>query len=110
MLLTISTTHQPATDLGFLLMKHPDNVHSTDLPFGRAVLFFPQADETQCTAALTLEIDPVELVRGKGWHAGAAGPVRQRSSLCCLIADVGCDRAHAEHRDGGAVQTSPGPR
>ena len=70
MLLTISTTHQPATDLGFLLMKHPDNVHSTDLPFGRAVMFFPQADETRCTAALTLEVDPVELVRGKGGAPG----------------------------------------
>jgi hypothetical protein len=32
MLLTISTTHRPATDLGFLLMKHPDNVHSIKLP------------------------------------------------------------------------------
>jgi hypothetical protein len=26
-LLTLTTTHQPATDLGFLLVKHPDRVH-----------------------------------------------------------------------------------
>lgn len=70
MLLTISTTHQPATDLGFLLMKHPDNVHVTDLPFGRATIFYPEATDERCTAALTLEIDPVELVRGKGTAAG----------------------------------------
>lgn len=70
MLLTISTSHQPATDLGFLLMKHPDNVHVAELPFGRAVLFYPQADDARCTAAITLEIDPVELVRGKGGAPG----------------------------------------
>lgn len=70
MLLTLSTTHRPATDLGFLLMKHPDNVHVTELPFGRATIFYPEAGEERCTAAMTLEIDPVELVRGK---AGAAG-------------------------------------
>lgn len=70
MLLTISTTHQPATDLGFLLMKHPDNVHVVELPFGRATLFYPVADEARCTAAITLEIDPIELVRGKGGSPG----------------------------------------
>ncbi|HYI40381.1 MAG TPA: 3' terminal RNA ribose 2'-O-methyltransferase Hen1 [Allosphingosinicella sp.] len=66
MLLTLTTTHRPATDLGFLLMKNPDNVHETELPFGRATLFFPEAGEDRCTAALTLEVDPVELVRGRG--------------------------------------------
>jgi 3' terminal RNA ribose 2'-O-methyltransferase Hen1 len=70
MLLTISTDHRPATDLGFLLMKHPENVHAVELPFGRATLFFPEANEERCTAALTLEIDTVELVRGKGGSPG----------------------------------------
>lgn len=66
MLLTITTTHRPATDLGFLLMKHPDNVHSVELSLGKATLFYPQASEERCTAAITLEVDAVELVRGKG--------------------------------------------
>jgi 3' terminal RNA ribose 2'-O-methyltransferase Hen1 len=66
MLLTITTTHQPASDLGFLLMKHPDNVHSVELSFGRATLFYPEANEARCTAAITLDVDPVELVRGRG--------------------------------------------
>jgi len=65
MLLTITTTHHPTTDLGFLLMKHPDNVHSVELSFGRATLFYPEASEQRCTAAITLEVDAVELVRGK---------------------------------------------
>ena len=70
MILTISTTHHPATDLGFLLMKHPDNVHETSLPFGKATVFYPEATEERCTAALMVEVDPVELVRGKGGAAG----------------------------------------
>lgn len=70
MLLTISTTHQPASDLGFLLMKHPDNVHAIDLPFGRATLFFSEASDQRCTAAMMLEVDPVELVRGKNGAPG----------------------------------------
>jgi len=65
MLLTITTTHRPATDLGFLLLKNPDNVHSVDLPFGRLTLFYPVATEERCTAAVTLEVDALELVRGK---------------------------------------------
>jgi 3' terminal RNA ribose 2'-O-methyltransferase Hen1 len=65
MLLTITTTHKPATDLGFLLMKNPANVHAVDLAFGRASLFYPEAGEDRCTAAVMLEVDTVELVRGK---------------------------------------------
>ncbi|HEX8240294.1 MAG TPA: 3' terminal RNA ribose 2'-O-methyltransferase Hen1 [Allosphingosinicella sp.] len=66
MLLALTTTHRPATDLGFLLMKHPDNVHETELPFGKATLFYPEAGEERCTAMLAVEVDPVELVRGRG--------------------------------------------
>ena len=42
-LLTITTTFQPATDLGHLLRKHPPRVHSVDLSFGRAHVFYPEA-------------------------------------------------------------------
>jgi len=62
--LTISTTYKPATDLGFLLMKHPDNVHRKTLSFGEAILFFPEVSEERCTMALVLDVDPVGLVRG----------------------------------------------
>ena len=63
MLLTISTTHNPATDLGFLLHKHPDKLQSFDLSFGKAHVFYPEATQERCTAALQLEIDPIGLVR-----------------------------------------------
>ncbi len=64
MLLTFTTTHQPATDLGFLLHKNPARAQSLDLGFGLAHVVYPEATEQRCTAALILEIDPVGLVRG----------------------------------------------
>jgi 3' terminal RNA ribose 2'-O-methyltransferase Hen1 len=62
-LLTISTTHRPATDLGWLLHKHPERAQSFSLPFGEARVFYPEAGEERCTVALMLDIDPVGLVR-----------------------------------------------
>ena len=74
MLLTLTTTHEPATDLGFLLHKHPDRVHSRDLPFGRAHVVYPEATAARSTAALVVEVDPVGLVRGRrGGPQGAEG-------------------------------------
>ncbi|TXH69599.1 MAG: 3' terminal RNA ribose 2'-O-methyltransferase Hen1 [Thiothrix sp.] len=72
MLFTLSTTHQPATDLGFLLHKHPDRLHEISLPQGKALMFYPEATQERCTFALTLELDPVQLVRGSG-QKGDAG-------------------------------------
>jgi 3' terminal RNA ribose 2'-O-methyltransferase Hen1 len=65
MLLTIFTTHEPATDLGYLLHKNPARVQSFDLSFGKAHVFYPRADASHCTAALLLDVDPVQLVRGR---------------------------------------------
>jgi 3' terminal RNA ribose 2'-O-methyltransferase Hen1 len=64
MLLTLSTTHQPATDLGFLLFKHPERAQTFDVSAGKAHVFYPEASKERCTAALVLEADPVKLVRG----------------------------------------------
>jgi hypothetical protein len=64
-LLTITTTYQPATDLGYLLHKHPARVQRFGLGWGDAVVFYPEATESRCTAALLLEINPVALVRGR---------------------------------------------
>jgi len=73
MLLTISTTHRPATDLGYLLHKNPGRFQSFTLPFGRANVFYPVADVDRCTAALLLDIDPVGLARPKAGASGSAG-------------------------------------
>ena len=63
MLLAISTTYSPATDLGYLLHKHPARIQSFTLPFGQAHVFYPEADTEKCTAALLLDVDSVGLVR-----------------------------------------------
>jgi 3' terminal RNA ribose 2'-O-methyltransferase Hen1 len=63
MLLTITLTRPPATDLGFLLHKHPERVQEFPLPFGAAHVFYPEAGEDRCTAALLLDVDPVGLIR-----------------------------------------------
>jgi 3' terminal RNA ribose 2'-O-methyltransferase Hen1 len=70
MFLSIATTHRPATDLGYLLHKHPERMHETELGFGKAVVFYPQATAERCEAALLLDIDPVGLVRSKGSAEG----------------------------------------
>jgi hypothetical protein len=71
MLLTLTTTHRPATDLGYLLHKNPATLHSFELSFGKAHVFYPEATSERCTAALLLDVDPVGLVRGKrGQHEG----------------------------------------
>jgi len=71
MLLTLTTTHQPATDLGYLLHKHPERVQEFTLSFGKAHVFYPEASLSRCTAALLLELDPVGLVRGRRGSSGA---------------------------------------
>jgi hypothetical protein len=70
MLLTISTTNQPATDLGYLLHKNPARLQTEELSFGKVYVFYPDASVDLCTAALLIEIDPVALVRGRGSYCG----------------------------------------
>ena len=61
MLLTLTTTRAPATDLGYLLVKHPGKVHTFDVPTGTAYVMYPEATEDRCTAALLLDVDPQRL-------------------------------------------------
>ena len=80
MLLSITTTHCPATDLGYLLAKHPDRLQSFALSFGEAHVVYPEASDDRCTAALILDLDPVALVRGRPagpGDDGSAGPLAQ---------------------------------
>ncbi len=81
MLLTITTTREPATDLGYLLHKHPGRLQTFATAAGQAHVFYPEATPKRCTAALLLEVNPVALVRGR---AGA--------------------ESRPEHRDGELAQ------
>ena len=77
MLLTITNTHQPATDLGYLLHKSPYRVQSVPLSFGQAHVFYPETAAERCTAALLLDFDPVGLVRGRRGPSGEGRTLEQ---------------------------------
>ncbi len=81
MMLTISTTSRPATDLGYLLHKNPAAAFSADLSFGRLHVVYPEAATDRCTAALVVEVDPVGLVRDR------RGPKGNEFSLAQYVND-----------------------
>ena len=66
MLLTITSKHKPASDLSFLLHKHPDKVQTVEISAGKAHIFYSKVTVEECTAVLLLDIDPVGLVRSEG--------------------------------------------
>ncbi len=77
MILTITNTHQPATDLGYLLHKHPERVQEFELNFGQAHVFYPEASIDRCTAALMLDVDPIKLVRNRRKPGGSGFSLQQ---------------------------------
>jgi 3' terminal RNA ribose 2'-O-methyltransferase Hen1 len=76
MLLTVSTQHPQAGELGFLFHKHPAKLQSFDSSFGKAHVFYPVNEADHCEIALLLDVDPIGLVRKKG-PAGNAGALEQ---------------------------------
>lgn len=73
MFLSLTTTHRPATDLGFLLHKHPGKAQAFPVAGGTAHVFYPVAEPDECTAALLLDVDPVGLVRRRHHDSSALG-------------------------------------
>ena len=77
MLLTITTTHDPATDLGYLLYKSPYRLHTFEQVFGKAYVFYPETAPDRCTVALVLDIDSIGLVRNRRGPSGEAHALEQ---------------------------------
>jgi 3' terminal RNA ribose 2'-O-methyltransferase Hen1 len=114
MLLSISTTHDPPSDLGFLLHKHPDRVQSFDLAFGKAHVFYSDANNERCTACLMLDIDPIGLVRGKKGERTLDQYVNDRpyvasSMLAVAIAQVFGTALAGNCKDRPQLVTTPIP-
>jgi 3' terminal RNA ribose 2'-O-methyltransferase Hen1 len=65
MLLTITYTGQNTSELGFLLHKNPYRPQVFDLRYGNAYVFYPEVSNERTTAAILLDIDPIDLARGK---------------------------------------------
>src|SRR5919197_3915113 len=101
MILEISTTHRPATDLGYLLHKNPARAHSFSLPFGTAHVFYPVAAAERCTAALLLDVDPVGLVRRPGGAGGLAQEyVNDRPYVASSFLSVAISRVYGSALGG----------
>ncbi len=65
MLLTITYKGHNTQDLGYLLYKNPYRAQSFEMPFGKAYVFYPEVSDEKTTAALLLDINPIDLARGK---------------------------------------------
>jgi 3' terminal RNA ribose 2'-O-methyltransferase Hen1 len=117
-LLTITSHQSPATDLGYLLHKNPLRVQSFELSFGHAHVFYPEAADERCTAALLLDVDPVGLVRNRRGPAGEGGTLVQyvndrpyvaSSFLSVAIAQVFASALGGRSKDKQELAETPIP-
>src|SRR4029077_7358510 len=118
MFLTITTTHAPATDLGYLLHKNPARSQSFPLSFGQVHVFYPEVTAERCTAALVLDVDPVGLVRERRGPSGEGGRLDQyvndrpyvaSSFLSVAIAQVYGSALSGRCKDRPALADTPIP-
>jgi 3' terminal RNA ribose 2'-O-methyltransferase Hen1 len=115
MLLTLTTTYRPAADLAYLLHKHPDRFQSYDLTFGQAHVFYPEASDTECTACLLLDVDPVGIVRGRGAGEGLLSqyvndrPYAASSLLSVAISQVFGSALQGRCKDRPELARTPMP-
>jgi 3' terminal RNA ribose 2'-O-methyltransferase Hen1 len=114
MLLTITTTHRPASDLGYLLHKHPDRCQSFDLSFGKVHIFYPEVGAERCSACLLLDVDPVGMVRGKSANFLLAQYVNDRpyaasSFMSVAIAQVFGSALQGRCKDRPELAATPIP-
>ena len=100
MLLTLSTTHVPATDLGFLLHKNPARPQTVEVSAGTAHVFYPEASEERCTVALLLEVDPIALARSSRGTEGLGQYVNDRPYAASSLLAVALGKAFASARRG----------
>ena len=105
--------HPPAaTDLGYLLHKHPDRVQEFRQSFGTVTVFYPEATEERCTVALMLEVDPVRLARSRGRNApdfSLAQYVNDRSYAASSLLGVAMADVFSTARSG-RCDVAPGAR
>ncbi|MEO0789088.1 MAG: 3' terminal RNA ribose 2'-O-methyltransferase Hen1 [Bacteroidota bacterium] len=104
MILTISTNHHRASDLGYLLHKHPDRLQSVTLSVGKAHIFYPESGVDRTTVALLLDIDPIDLVKnarklsGKGFALGQY--VNDRPYVASSFMSVALSKAFSTAMNG----------
>ena len=101
MLLTITNTRKPATDLGYLLHKNPARAQTFDASFGKVHVFYPEATDDRCTAAMLLDVDPVGLVRRPKGTAGTLDQyVNDRPYVASSFLSVAISRVYGSALGG----------
>ncbi len=65
MLLTITMKGKNTQELGYLLHKNPYRPQCFELNFGKAYVFYTEISDNRTTAALLLDINPIDFARGK---------------------------------------------
>lgn len=105
MLLTITYTGKQTQNLGYLLHKNPYRAQSFDLSFGHAYVFYPEVSDEITTAALLLDINPIDLARGKlGTRDGGLRDIKENSEL---LADELADRNEILRYESGPAGDHP---
>jgi 2-polyprenyl-3-methyl-5-hydroxy-6-metoxy-1,4-benzoquinol methylase len=102
MLFTITYAGENPADLGYLLHKNPARPQTAETSFGRVHVFYPEAGPGRCTAALLLDIDPLDLVRGrKGAKPGGIFDyVNDRPYVCSSFMCTAISRVYGTAMSG----------
>ncbi len=102
MLLTITYTGTQTQNLGFLLHKRPDKIQQFSLNYGTAYVFYPEVSDQKTTAALLLEIDPLDLARGKlgSKEGGLFDYVNDRPYTCTSFMSTAISRVFGTAMSG----------
>ena len=103
MLLTITYEGHNTQELGFLLHKHPDRAQKFELSYGKAYVFYPEVSDERTTAALLLDIDPLNLARGKVGSSGMIFFVKRYTDDSIILAGCGGDE-YGYYRDGPFIE------
>ncbi|WP_196888668.1 3' terminal RNA ribose 2'-O-methyltransferase Hen1 [Aureivirga sp. CE67] len=77
MLLTITAKDENAEEISYLFHKHPDKFQTSEITVGKTHVFYPEVSKEQTTIALMLDIDPIEMVRGKRNLSGKGFSLQQ---------------------------------
>ena len=104
MLLTVTTTYVPATEIGYLLHKNPFRCQLASLPFGTLFIFYPEATPERCTIAMLLDINPVALARRDSHRPDSSTPlapyVNDRPYVCSSFFSVALSRVFGQTLHG----------
>ena len=106
MLLTITYTGKETQDLGYLLHKSPYRAQSFELSFGKAHVFYPEVSDGKTTAALLMDIDPIDLARGKlgSREGGLFDYVNDRPYVASSFMSVALARVFSTAMSGKCAQ------